>query len=195
MHACDTQHLFAAKPSATAGPTCPVLRVVPPAHPPVDRLATALPSNRVRRSVVEIQQNLPSGARSRVLRGRSCRRSGRLAPIPVTAAAFLAVPVLAPAPPARSRVLLRAAAPVLLPARVATPAAGPTVVEKAAPAPAPSGTTRFENALDSATRRNPFHVVAMWNDGERTWSALPRWTWLTLMVAADEGGRRSDLNS
>ena len=37
---------------------------------------------------------------------------------------------------------------------------------------------RFEYALDAAARGEPFHVVAMWNDGERTWFRSPaagRW--------------------
>ena len=32
---------------------------------------------------------------------------------------------------------------------------------------------RFEYSLDAAARADPFRVVAMWNDGERTWFRSP----------------------
>ena len=101
-----------------------------------------------------------------------------------------AVPVLLPAWIAAPAVLAIATVPVPEPPTVpvAPPAAEPPVVppassspigedaplvEKAAPATTPRGTMRFEYALDAAARGAPFRVVAMWNDGERTWFRSP----------------------
>ncbi len=119
-----------------------------------------------------------------------------------------AVPVLLPAWIAAPAVLAIATVPVPEPPTVpvAPPAAEPSVVppassspigedaplvEKAAPATTPRGTMGFEYALDAAARGDPFHVVAMWNDGERTWFRSPAAGLWDVYAAGDVfGGER-----
>ncbi len=99
-----------------------------------------------------------------------------------------AVPVLLPAWAPAAPVPEPVSVPAPVPVPVAPPAAEPpgvppasssaigedaALVEQAAPAPVPRGTMRFEYALDAAARGDPFQVVAMWNDGERTWFRSP----------------------
>ena len=99
--------------------------------------------------------------------------------VPVPGVAH-AVGLPAATPPATHVALAPADAPVPEPS--ATPATVPDGVtapdgEQPAGAPvltaAPRGTMRFEYALDAAARGDPFRVVAMWNDGGRTWFRSP----------------------
>ena len=59
-------------------------------------------------------------------------------------------------------------------------------------AAASRGTMRFEYSLDAAARGDPFHVVAMWNDGERTWFRSPAVGLWDVYAAGDNfgGGER-----
>ena len=59
------------------------------------------------------------------------------------------------------------------PARAEPPRAAPLTAPAAGPSAAQSGAMRFEYVLDAAARREPFRVVAMWNDGEHTWFRSP----------------------
>ena len=51
---------------------------------------------------------------------------------------------------------------------------------------------RFEYALDAAARSEPFRIVAMWNDGERTWFRSPAAGLWDVYAAGDgfTGGER-----
>ena len=59
-------------------------------------------------------------------------------------------------------------------------------------AAASRGTMRFEYSLDATARGDPFHVVAMWNDGERTWFRSPAVGLWDVYAAGDnfDGGER-----
>ena len=114
------------------------------------------------------------------------------AAVPVLLPAWVAgppVPAIAdgavPEPPAVPVAPPAAELPVVPPASSAPTGEDAPLVEKAAPAATPRGAMRFEYALDAAARGEPFHVIAMWNDGERTWFRSPAAGLWDVYAAAD----------
>ena len=93
-----------------------------------------------------------------------------LVQVPEPAVVPVQVPAAVTAPDGEQSAIALAPVPTTAPAveSPALPPADEAAPVRRSPAAAPRGTMRFEYALDAAARGDPFRVVAMWNDGERT---------------------------